>query len=102
MPLPVSVPVSARARNAGSAAEFAEVRLRLARRMMSLLAAWRRCALPRCRRARRCAGRDVPCLRAELSLPPPQEQARVMAAWHRALRRRRAEHEAAGDTGAKT
>ena len=60
---------------------------------------WRRCPRRHCRRARTCASADFePCaLKFERRAMSPQQEAAATAALHKALRRRIAEIEAAGE-----
>ena len=85
-------PRDAACRRRSGADDIGEFRLALARKIMTLLGLWRRCRGPACRRAKRCAGPDLRCQR-DFPAPPmtPDEEARALAEFQHALRRRAGE-----------
>jgi hypothetical protein len=86
-PMPVQ-----RADDAAMPEDIDAFRIALTRRILTHVGMARRCREPACRRARRCAGRDLRCLR-EHPLPPTsaQDQSRLMAKLQRALAQRLAQ-----------
>jgi hypothetical protein len=75
-----------------------DIALRLQRRLHTLAGRWRRCREPVCRRAKSCRGAKFSCARAAPQKQlTPEQQARRMAMIYRAVMRRVAELEAAGE-----
>jgi hypothetical protein len=67
-------------------------RFALSRRIMTFLGFHRRCELSICRRAHRCMGEPLLCLR-DLPKSSPEEQSRVLAELRQALRQVLAQRE---------
>ena len=68
-----------------------EFRRALAQKIMTLLGIWRCCLAPACRRARRCTGPDLRCQRDFPAPTKPEQEARALAEFQHALRRRAGE-----------
>ena len=81
-----------------------QVRIEVARKILTLLGMHRRCRAPICRRMRRCAGADLRCQR-DFPAPPlsADDAARAVADFYKALKARAAEagaDEEEGEEGA--